>query len=131
MNVLTCRREDALVLGGTIRLIVLNHDRHCVRLGIEAPPAVDVTPADRAALRPRRRDLIAWHPDPQQLCRHIAARYPQAAGDLRVLRQGVAYFGSDPCLFTRLESYTLGHADATERCAQHPASPSRSQAVRS
>jgi hypothetical protein len=120
MKALTCHREDALVLGGAIRLLVLHHDRHRVRLGIEAPPAIEVTAGDCSTLRPRRRDLIAWHPDPQQLCRQIAARYPQAADGLRVLRGGVAYFGRDPCLFTRLESYTLGHADAARCCAQHP-----------
>ena len=127
MKALTCRREDALVLGGAIRILVLNHDQQRVRLGIEAPPAIEVTAGERTVLRPGRRDLVAWHSDPQQLCRQIAARYPQADVDLRVLRSGVAYFGTDPCLLTRLEAYTLGHADATRCCAQHPpsASPGR------
>jgi hypothetical protein len=119
MKALTCRREDALVLGGAIRLLVLHHDQHRVRLGIDAPPAIEVTAGDRTVLRPRRRDLVAWHPEAEQLCRQIAARYPQAAEDLRVLRTGVAYFGRDPCLLTQLEAYTLGHADATRCCAQH------------
>lgn len=124
MKALTCRREDALVLGGAIRILVLHHDRQRVRLGIEAPPAIEVIAADRSTLRLRRRDLIAWHADPQQLCRQIAARYPQAADELKVLRDAVAYFGTDPCLLTRLEAYTLGHADATKCCAQQPSSPS-------
>ena len=121
MNALTCHREDALVLGGVIWILVLHHDDHRVRLGIDTPPAIEVTAGDRSELRPRRRDLIAWHPDPQQLCQQIAARYPRAADDLRVLRSGVAYFGTDPCLLTQLESYTLGHSDAMRCCAQHRA----------
>jgi hypothetical protein len=120
MKAITCHREEALVLGGAIRLLVLNHDQHHVRLGIDAPPTIEVAAGECTLLRPCRRDLVAWHPDPHRLCRQIVARYPMAAGELRVLRGGVAYFGRDPCLFTRLEAYTLGHADATRCCAQHP-----------
>lgn len=120
MKLLTCHREDAIVLGGAIRILVLHHDQHRVRLGVDASPAIEVTAGDRTAWRPRRRDLIAWHADPHRLCRQIVARYPAAADEVRVLRSGVAYFGGDPCLFTELEAYTLGHADATKCCAQHP-----------
>lgn len=120
MHIITCRREEAFVLGGTIRILVLHHDRDRIRLGIAMSPEIDVAPGE---IPPRRRDLIAWHPDPQALVRQIAERFPAAADDVRAIRTGVAYFGTDLCLYSLLEAYTWGHADAC-RCFQtQPSTP--------
>ena len=112
MNAFTLRQEQALVIGETIRLLVLHLNRDAVRLGIETPAGVDVVAEPGVARNSRRRDLVLWHPDPQQLLEQITARYPRSADNVRRVRTGVAYFGTDLCELARLQAYAQGVCDA-------------------
>lgn len=111
MRAFTRRQEEGLVVGDAIRVLVLGVEANGVRLGVEVPVGVDVRREE--TWEPgsgRRRDLVSWHPRPQQLAEAVVERFP-AAGEVRVVRTGVAYFGSDPCLFVQMAMYAQGVRD--------------------
>jgi len=112
MNTFTLRQEQSLVIGETIRLLILRHDRDAVRLVIEVPAGIDIVIDKGDDVTSRRQDLVLWHPDPDRLVELIAARFPRSSDEVRRIRTGAAYFGSDPCELARLRAYTQGLCDA-------------------
>jgi sRNA-binding carbon storage regulator CsrA len=118
MRAFTRRQEQTLIVGEAIRVLVLGVGPEEVRLGLEVPAGMDVRLEETwESTDGRRRDLVAWHPDPHRLAELVAARFPTAAGEVRVVRTGVAYFGSDPCLYAQMAVYAQGLRDG-ERLAE-------------
>jgi hypothetical protein len=122
-HAITLHQEQSLRIGRTIRVLVLAARDGRVRLGIEAPPRIDVRRDESASYDPLRRDLVHWHPDPQRLVQLIRSRFPEVEDDLRLTRTGVAYFGPDPCLFALMAAFTDGlRAEGGESSVECPES---------
>ena len=112
MKAFTRTQEQALVVGDTIRILVLGAGADGVRLGIDAPAGLDVQCEESwEPAGGRRRDLVVWHPDPHRLVERLIARFPAAAQTVRVVRTSVAYFGVDPCLYAQMTTYLQGVRD--------------------
>lgn len=105
--------EQSLLIDETIRVQVISSSTEHLRLLIDAGPGIDIVEEEQwEPLTGRRRDLLSWHPTPARVAKVLVDHFGCDPNDVRPIGCGVAYFGHDACLYTRMCEFVQGYRSA-------------------